>query len=708
MRKVIGALALALALCLSLAAVAAADPGPIQVSGQDATTQQQSEAASGATQVDPSNTNVSIRVLSPGNDGNVTQSNTASSSATSGNQAGTTQTAGQTAGGSGIQSSQQNAGTDQVSAALSAAEQAGASNANLPIRVLSEGDDGNVTQSNGVDSKATSGNAATTGQTSTQTQGGSCGCGSGSGIQTGKQDAGTEQESAAASEAKQIDPSNTNVSIRVLSPGNGGNVTQSNTATSNAMSGNTAGTTQSATQAQGGKGCGCTTITSEPASKQDAATDDPATALAAPVTGVNQSNSDGSAATSGNQGATGQTSQQSASGAGIQTGYQSAGTEQSSAALSGAKQIDASNTSDPVRVLSHGNDGNVTQSNSVSSNATSGNKATTTQTSSQAQGGSCGCSQPIQVAGQQAWTGQESLAGSFAGQFGASNDASPTRVLSKGDGGNVTQSNSVYSKAASGNTATTGQTSNQLAGSGRECGCATSPIQVVAQKSGTEQGSLALSAAVQAFGHGHSDCGCGGSTSGNDASPVRVWSPGYDGNVTQSNSVTSSATSGNSATTGQGAWQGAGGNAIQVAGQEAETGQASLAGSLAAQFGASNTASPVRVYSKGGGGSVSQQNTDGSTAASGNTATTGQNAGQYAGSPCGCGRPIQVAGQKADTGQLSKALSAAFQIAAANGSDPTRVKSWGGDGWTTQGNASTSRGDSGNGASTAGTVMQKS
>jgi hypothetical protein len=254
MRKVIGALVLTLAVCLSLAAVAAADPGPIQVSGQDATTQQQSGAASSATQVDPSNTNVSIRVLSPGNDGNVTQSNTASSSATSGNQAGTTQTAGQTAGGSGIQSSQQNAGTDQVSAALSAAEQAGASNANLPIRVLSEGDDGNVTQSNGVDSKATSGNAATTGQTSTQTQGGSCGCGSGSGIQTGKQDAGTEQESAAASEAKQIDPSNTNVSIRVLSPGNGGNVTQSNTATSNAMSGNTAATTQNSTQAQDGTG----------------------------------------------------------------------------------------------------------------------------------------------------------------------------------------------------------------------------------------------------------------------------------------------------------------------------------------------------------------------------------------------------------------------------------------------------------------------
>ncbi len=72
-------------------------------------------------------------------------------------------------------------------------------------------------------------------------------------------------------------------------------------------------------------------------------------------------------------------------------------------------------------------------------------------------------------------------------------------------------------------------------------------------------------------------------------------SPGSDGNVTQSNTVGSSATSGNSATTNQGAMQDAAGSAIQVLGQEAATGQGSFAGSLAAQFGASNQASPVRV-----------------------------------------------------------------------------------------------------------------
>ena len=165
MRKLILALVLTTALCLALAAVAAADPGNVQVSGQSATTSQQAAAASSATQIDPSNTNVSIRVLSPGDDGSVSQSNTAASSASAGNQAATTQNANQTGAGSGIQTAQQQAGTDQLSLALSEAAQLGASNVNAPVRVLSPGNDGSVAQGNSVGSQATSGNTATTGQT---------------------------------------------------------------------------------------------------------------------------------------------------------------------------------------------------------------------------------------------------------------------------------------------------------------------------------------------------------------------------------------------------------------------------------------------------------------------------------------------------------------------------------------------------------------
>jgi hypothetical protein len=324
-------------------------------------------------------------------------------------------------------------------------------------------------------------------------------------------------------------------------------------------------------------------------------------------------------------------------------------------------------------VLSPGNDGSVSQANTVWSSATSGNSASTNQNAAQLEG-SCGCSSSsaIQVAGQQSWTGQDALAGSAAKQVGASNDASPTRVESPGDGGNVTQTNAVGSSATAGNSAWTNQHGDQSADGA--CGCS-GAIQVLGQKAGTEQGSLALSAAAQIFDLGKPECGCGGSASGNTASPVRVKSPGSDGDVTQSNSVNSSATSGNSASTRQDAKQGAAGSAIQVIGQEAETAQAALAASLAAQLGASNTASPVRVKSLGDSGSVSQQNNAGSSATAGNNAGTGQWAGQSAdGSRCGCFvPPIQVSGQKADTEQAAKALSAALQIAPANLSSPTWV-----------------------------------
>ena len=75
---------------------------------------------------------------------------------------------------------------------------------------------------------------------------------------------------------------------------------------------------------------------------------------------------------------------------------------------------------------------------------------------------------------------------------------------------------------------------------------------------------------------------------------------------------------------------------------------------------------------------------------------------------CGCGRPIQVLGQKADTEQLSKALSAAFQLAPSNDSSPARVWSGGGGGSVAQANTGSSLGNSGNRATTDGEAMQAS
>jgi hypothetical protein len=641
MRKLIAALVLTVAACLWVAATAGADTGPIQVSGQSAGTSQGAVAASGATQTNPTNTNVSIRVLSPGNDGNVTQSNTAASSATAGNAAATNQSSGQNAGGAGgIQTSQQAAGTEQLGIALSAAQQSNPTNVNVPIRVLSEGNDGNVTQSNNAVSTGTAANSAGTTQSSTQNQGGSpcgcgypepvaapapsttpCGCGdSSSPIQTSEQSAGTHQSAGALSKAEQTNPSNTNVSVRVLSPGNGGNVTQSNTAASAATAGNTAATTQSSTQNAGASKCSCG---------------------ASPV----------------------------------QQAKQAAGTGQEAGALSVADQVHPSNTSSPVRVGSLGNDGSVDQSNTAASAANAANKADTTQTATQAAAGN-----GIEIAGQDAGTKQGALAASLAHQAGASNDASPVRVDSPGGGGSVKQSNDAASAANAGNAASTNQTDTQTV-AGAPCGCNGLGIQVLGQQSGTQQAAIALSAAVQDFGKGRSPCGCGGSGAGNTASPVRVGSFGNDGDVTQSNTAASAANAGNSASTKQDGTQteAGGGLQIQALGQRAWTGQEGLAASFAGQFAPKNDASPVRVESPGGGGSVSQSNAALSAATGANAATTTQSGRQSIGAvPCDCrdhSLPIQVAGQDAHTSQAIAALSAALQWLPSNNASPTRVKS---------------------------------
>jgi hypothetical protein len=650
-RKFLCALVLALAASASaVAAASAGTPGPIQVSGQSAGTSQQSAAGSSATQTQPSNTNISIRVLSPGNDGDVTQVNGVGSSANAGNQSGTTQSSAQNASGAGaVQSAQQAAQTAQQAAALSAAQQTDPNNTNVGIRVLSDGNDGSVGQANFVGSSAQAGNGATTGQNATQSQSGApCGCtGGGQPIQTADQSAGTEQGAIAASAAKQDDPSNTNVSIRVLSPGDGGDVKQANIAGSKSSAGNMATTTQGATQTAATTPCGCSAPPPPPP-----------------------------------------------------CGCSTTMAQQPDAGFSGADHSAPGDGSD-------GSDGTA-QLNGAGSASTAGNGAGTTQQGTQ------GAGSGIQIAKQDAATHQGALAASFADQDGASNSASPVRVKSEGDDGSVKQANVVGSSANAGNTATTNQTGTQTGG-GPGCGCGGSAIQILGQKADTTQLSAAFSAAVQHFGDERSPCGCGGSASGNSASPVRVYSPGDGGDVAQLNAVGSHASAGNTAGTTQTGTQSAsgGGLQIQALGQEAGTLQAALAASFAGQAGASNDASPTRVYSDGSDGSVKQANLAGSSASAGNTASTTQGGTQTIGgtpwSPCGCGGlPIQVAGQQAWTGQLAKAFSAALQLWPANESAPKRVGSSGDGGSSWQANGDWSRGDSGNRAGTGQGVMQTS
>ena len=651
MRKLILALVLAVITCLTVVSVSAAESGPIQVAGQSADTSQQAAAGSSATQVNPSNTNISIRVLSPGNDGDVSQTNAAGSSAAAGNASTTAQGSGQSAGGGGIQSSTQSAGTDQVAGALSTAAQLGASNVNVPIRVLSPGNDGTVSQTNAVGSQAAAGNSATTGQSASQQAagGGSCGCSSSSApIQTSDQSAATGQEAVAGSQATQVDPSNTTVSVRVLSPGDDGSVSQANAVGSTAAAGNQAVTSQGSRQADTAAPCGC-------------------------------------------------------SGTSVQQAEQSAETDQGAAALSAATQADPSNEASPVRVASDGNGGATRQQNVAGSDATAANGASTSQQGSQ----SAAAGNAIQVASQDASTDQGALAASAARQLGASNDASPVRVGSDGNDGSVSQTNAALSGAFAGNLAGTSQNASQNAAAGT-CGCGGTGIQVLGQRSDTGQAGFAGSEAVQQFGE-RSPCGCGGS-SGNTASPTRVGSSGDDGTTSQANDALSSAAALNGAATRQNGSQSEAGSGlqIQVLGQQASTEQDAVAASLAAQFGASNDASPVRVESPGGGGSVYQANAAGSSAVAGNSSGTVQDGRQgIAGSRCGCGSlPIQVAGQSAWTGQSAAALSAALQAYPSNAASPTRVWSPGGGGAVDQANAAASRGDALNRALTGQGVLQ--
>jgi hypothetical protein len=607
-------------------------PAGVQSSNQSADTDQHAVAASSATQVDPTNQNVSVRVLSPGNDGPVTQSNTAASSAFAGNKAGTTQTDQQTQAGSGVQAATQNADTDQKSAALSEAKQIEPSNSNVSVRVLSPGDNGSVTQSNNALSSAFAGNKADTTQNATQNQGASCGCGSTGGVQFSGQSSNTDQGAFTASKAIQIAPSNDSESVRIGSWGDGGNVTQTNTAASSAFAGNKADTTQNAPQTQ--------------------------------------------------------------SGSGVQASFQNADTDQKSAALSKAKQIEPSNSNSSVRVLSPGNDGSVTQSNNALSSAFAGNKADTTQNGTQNQGPSCGCSgTSVQALGQKSDTDQAALAASKAIQLGAGNDNEPVRIGSWGGGGSVNQSNNAQSSAAALNFAATDQSGNQMQ-PGTRCGCTFGPaVQALGQKSDTDQAAAGLSAAVQIGAENRND-------------PIRIWSPGNDGNVTQSNTAASSAFGGNFALTHQQGNQTQSGNGVQALGQDAHTSQFGLAASAAIQlpgerspcgcgpaFGFGNSSEPVRIWSPGDDGTLMQSNTAQSRADALNGAATLQSGQQTQAAPCGCaGLGVQALGQLASTHQGAIGLSKALQVAPTNSSKPVWVWSLGGGGATWQSNLAASSG----------------
>ena len=200
-----------------------------------------------------SNDAQSIRVLSPGNGGDLTQSNSATAGAAALNGNETDQSTDQSQGGRGYGSDQtqiagQAASNDQSADADATAVQVKPSNSASSIRVLSPGNDGDVSQSNAATAVGIAANGNSTDQSTDQSQGGG-GYGSDQ-QQVAGQEASNEQTADADATAVQIKPSNTASSIRVLSPGNGGNVSQSNSTTAVAAGLNGNKTDQSSTRAR--------------------------------------------------------------------------------------------------------------------------------------------------------------------------------------------------------------------------------------------------------------------------------------------------------------------------------------------------------------------------------------------------------------------------------------------------------------------------
>ena len=246
-RALVTVLGAAFALAVGTATATAA---PGQLAGQSSASGQGAGALAGTWQFAPSNTAAGIRVLSPGDDGDVSQSNDASAKAGAVNLNGTGQDIDQSqGGGGGTQVAGQANDSDQSASAGALAAQEEPSNTAVGIGVLSPGDGGDVEQSNSADADATAANGNLTGQDDRPVAGWH-GCtpanqrltrdrahhvgASDGGTQVAGQSNDSDQSAEAGAAAVQEKPSNTAVGIRVLSPGDDGDVEQSNSADADA------------------------------------------------------------------------------------------------------------------------------------------------------------------------------------------------------------------------------------------------------------------------------------------------------------------------------------------------------------------------------------------------------------------------------------------------------------------------------------------
>jgi hypothetical protein len=364
---------------------------------QGAVTGQSATSNATSTQTNPSNSNVSVRIFSPGNAGSVSQSNNSAAGSAAINAAQTAQAVSQNQSGSGEQAVGQGAGTIQDATSNATSTQDKPSNSNIDVRIYSPGNNGDVEQSNNSIAGSIAGNAAKTEQGVEQNQGGGdkCGChGGGSGVQAVGQEAVTGQKAESNATSEQKHPKNENISVRIGSPGDNGSVSQENNSAALSLAGNLAKTEQAVSQNQAG-GCGC----------------------------------------GGDQ---------------VQAVGQKAITGQKADSSATSTQKGAQNSNLPVRIKSKGDDGDVSQSNNSLALSAALNAAKTTQAVEQDQGG-CGCRMKkhdagagVQAVGQWAETWQHANSDATSTQEKPSNTNAPVREKSEGGAGSVEQSNNSF------------------------------------------------------------------------------------------------------------------------------------------------------------------------------------------------------------------------------------------------------------------------
>jgi hypothetical protein len=570
-------------------------------------------------------------------------------------------------------------------------------------------------------------------------------------VQGAGQTASSQQTAGSSATSTQSSPSNTNISVRIGSEGDGGVVAQTNGSSATSVAGNANSTNQQAAQQGGAPGvavAGQSATNGQTADSTANSTQDHPSNTNISVRimspgddgSVTQTNDSSAKSAAGNKNSTTQSAGQS--GGGVQTAKQDAANKQSANSSASSTQDHPSNVNIPVRIYSDGDNGSVKQVNDSSAKSAAGNKNETTQQSEQgsgspkspvrdACGGGCGDhgGPSVQDAEQSASSDQSARSSASSEQDHPSNVNIPVRIGSSGDDGSVTQINSSSAVSAAGNKNTTDQSVEQSAG-GSGSGSA---VQYADQKAGNRQDATSSATSHQ-------------SGASNANYPVRIGSPGGGGSVTQVNGSFAGSVAGNKNDTTQNATQdagavkkvpipvrdecsdkcdkpsydgcrekcdGGGGPVVQDVKQKASNDQTADSSAESTQCCASNTNAPVRIKSRGDDGDVKQANLSGAISAAGNKNDTTQNATQDAGSgpvemvKCkdGCGHGdggpvVQTADQTAYNDQSAHSSADSTQKGASNTNAPVRIKSDGGGGSVTQTNASFAGSAAGNHNST--------